>query len=174
MIPQLAIASIAAWQVLVMKAHHDEKTAKYATARAYCDEVGKPLLIIGGPWAKSQWRRNLNIPAHGFGDYCLDINPESCEGAPEVIEANIHDIPFPNKFFGAVLASHVLEHLDTVDDCLRAINELNRVADLVFICVPSKQSIPAWLHREHHLWVSQKGDTISVEQRNWPRGHLGG
>ncbi len=44
--------------------------------------------------------------------------------------------------------------------------ELNRVAEAVFIVYPSRQSIGAWLKREHHLWIWQKGNAIYLEQRN--------
>ena len=82
----------------------------------------------------------------------------------------VTQIPFLDKSFGAAFASHLVEHLPTTNDAKGALAELNRVAEAVFIVYPSRQSIAAWVKREHHLWVWQKGNVTYLEQR----GNSGG
>lgn len=145
-----------------------ERKAKYTQALAYSELRKKPLLVIGGPWGSNPFRRLLNVPAHGWGDVCMDVDPTACAGCPRdcrVEVADVRDIPYPDRYFASVFCSHVLEHLPTIADCERAYRELHRVADTVFICVPSKQSILAWLIPTHHLWVKEAEYGLEVEQR---------
>jgi ubiquinone/menaquinone biosynthesis C-methylase UbiE len=128
------------------------------------------MLVAGGPWSNRGIRRWLNMPAHGGGDVCLDIERRAFEGHPRGLIADVTQIPFSDKAFGAVFASHLLEHLPTTYSAKKAVDELNRVAEAVFIVYPSRQSVGAWLHRGHHLWVWQKGNTIYIEQRNNSKG----
>lgn len=74
-------------------------------------------------------------------------------------------IPFADKTFGAVFVSHVLEHLSTTDDAKHALEELNRVAEKVYIVYPSRNSIGGWLTPGHHLWVWQEGTKTFFKQR---------
>jgi hypothetical protein len=55
----------------------------------------------------------------------------------------------------------------------QALAEMNRVAGSVFIAYPSKQSIAAWIIRDHHIWVWQKGGRTHLQQRKdrVPREH---
>jgi ubiquinone/menaquinone biosynthesis C-methylase UbiE len=69
---------------------------------------------------------------------------------------------------GAVFLSHVLEHLPTTTLAKQALEEMNRVAEGVFIVYPSKQSIAAWIIPEHHLWVWREGTAMHLEQRRIP------
>lgn len=69
-------------------------------------------------------------------------------------------MPFDQKEMGAVLCSHVLEHMPDLLSLSQAWSELHRVAESVFICVPTKASVFVWIHPDHHLWVSQVGATI--------------
>ena len=155
------------WQALVLYGEGKERWRAYESARAYADGVGKPLLVVGGRWGANPLRRLLRIPAHGCGDICLDTEEHACTGCPAFIAADIRDIPLPDKYAGAALASHVLEHLPTIEDAQKAIAELHRVADAVYIVSPFKQDILAWLIPEHHLWVEQRPDgSVFLEQRD--------
>lgn len=142
-----------------------ERHRKARLAREAAGVAGKPLLVVGGPWGTNPLRRVFRVPSHECGDICLDINPAACEGCPALVEADIRQIPFGDGHFGAALASHVLEHLPTVEDCEQAIRELYRVADQVFVASPSKAHILSWLHPGHHLWIRQEEDGIFVESR---------
>jgi hypothetical protein len=156
---------VVCWQLAVWSGEISQKNKRYDAAAACAREFGKPLLIAGGPWGNRGIRRWLNTPAHGDGDVCFDIEQRAFEGHPCGVIADVTQIPFSDKAFGAACASHLLEHLPTIDDAKMALDELNRVAKVVFIAYPSRQSIGAWLHRGHHLWVWQEGDAIYFEQR---------
>ena len=151
---------------------------KYDLAYTASRRRGKPFLIIGGPagsvdsydgtWISSfaKAKKWAGIRGHGCGDLCVDLDPNACEGC-EYMKADITDLPFADKEFGAVLSSHVLEHMADADMCQAAWSELHRVADEVFVSLPNRQSIFAWLVTDHHLWVTEVGSGIlDVEERN--------
>jgi len=152
------------WQLGVWVTETQTKNRTYRVALAYARKTGKPLLV-GGPWGVQPWRRRFKIPAHGEGDVCLDIDRRAVEGHKCPIVASITDIPFADKSFGAVFFSHVMEHLPTTTMAKKAADELNRVAEGVFIVYPSKQSFAAWIIPVHYLWVWRKGDNLYFQQR---------
>jgi hypothetical protein len=160
------LLGVAVWQFAVWGSEIWQKNKSYKAAVLCSRKLGKPLLVAGGPWSNTGLRRQLKIPAHGGGDVCLDITYRAFQGHPRGLIADVTQIPFFDKVFGAVFASHLLEHLPSVSSANRALDELNRVAEAVFIVCPSRQSVGAWLHRGHHLWVWQKGDTIYIKQRD--------
>ena len=153
------------WQLLVLLKENHDKKRKYTEARVQCANYGKPLLVVGGPWGVRGPRRWLNRPAHGSGDVCLDIDARALQGHRTPVVASVTHIPFADKSFGAVFVSHVLEHLPTTDDGTRALAELNRVAEKVYIVYPSRNSIGGWLTPGHHLWVWQEGTKTFFKQR---------
>ncbi len=164
------VLAIGAWQLAVITKENGYKSRSYQSATRYAWARGKPLLVAGGPWGIKPIRKWLKKPAHGGGDVCLDIDRRALGNQPGAVIADITRIPFADKGFGAVFASHILEHLATVADAEQALSELRRVADTVFIVYPSRQSIPAWLKREHHLWLWQKKNVIYLKQRGGPSG----
>lgn len=164
---------IGGWQMAVWLGETRDKNRKYKAASACALKNNKPLLIAGGPWGNRPARRWLNTPAHGNGDVCLDIEYRSMEGHPCGVVASVTDIPFAEKSFGAAFASHLLEHLPTVAEAEKALDELNRVAEAVFIVSPSRQSISGWLTPGHHLWIWQKGNTTYLKQRGRSAGQNG-
>ena len=149
------------------------KTANIKPPVDYAKKNGKPLLVIGGPWGVKAYRRLFDKPAHGNGDVCLDIDRRALEGHPCAVVASCTDIPFGDKSFGAIFSSHVLEHMPTTQMAEQALAEMNRVAGSVFIAYPSRQSIAAWIIRDHHIWVWQKGGKTLFKQRKdrVPREH---
>ena len=104
-----------------------------------------------------------------MGDVSIDINSGAVEGHPNGIVATVTKLPFPDKTFGAALASHLLEHLYNIDEAKQALAELSRVAEAVYIAYPTRQSIGGWLIPDHRLWVWQKGDTVYLKQRRGER-----
>ena len=159
-------------------ARYTESHEKYDMAQAEARRLGKPLLVVGGPAGsanayKQSWLQPLvrtkaffQVKAHGCGDVCVDIDPLSCDGC-NYVYADIMDLPFANKEFGAAYCSHVLEHMPDADGCQLAWSELHRVADVVFVCVPPKTSLFAWMVPDHHLWVRQTGEgVLEVEERD--------
>lgn len=164
------VAGVGLWQLVVWITETRAKNRQYRAACACAQEKGKPLLVAGGPWGVTWTRRRLNKPAHGNGDVCLDIDRRALGNHPKGVVANVTHIPFADKCFGAVFASHLLEHLPTVEAASQALAELNRVAEGVFIVYPSRQSFPGWLIPGHHLWVWQKDKTTYLRQRGKSNG----
>lgn len=128
----------------------------FAQARDYADSTGKPLLVIGTP--------KFHAFNHPYGDVTIDIN-ESKVGQGNTELGDVRDIQYPNGYFGAAFASHVLEHLPTVDDAVHALDEMERVADKVFTVSPHRTSLMAQLYSDHHLWITPSGDGYIIEQR---------
>ena len=132
----------------------------------YSEKVKKPLLVIGGAYGNNPLRHWFNIPAHGQGDICLDIDESACKGAKVILLQDVREqLPFPNNYFGATYSSHILEHLPNKQEATKVINELNRVSDRVWIVTPKKYSLWAWIVPDHHLWISQKNKEIIIEER---------
>jgi len=149
------IAGIAVQQGVQQRFEVQERRQVFKQARDYADSVGKPLLVVGSP----KFRYN-----HPCGDVTIDISPEMakfCDG----LVADIREIPYPDGYFGAAFASHVVEHLATIEDAKVALDEMYRVADRVFIVSPRKSSLMAWIYPGHHLWVIPSGDGYIIEQR---------
>jgi hypothetical protein len=153
------------WQGAALLHQTLDKNKKYEAASAVAAEAGKPLLVIGGPMGITWLRRFSKMMAHGYGDVCMDIDPRALRGCPSSVLADIRHIPFTDKTFGAVFVSHVLEHLPNTGDARKAVSELNRVADAVFIAYPHKHYIVSWLIPDHHLWVWQKDGRTYLKQR---------
>jgi hypothetical protein len=139
-----------------------EKSQKFHQAEEYAREAGKPFLVVGGPYGAGVTGKVFHMRAHGCGDICLDIDAASCQGC-ETVVADVRDIPYPNSHFGSVHVSHVLEHLPTIDDAVKALDELYRVADQVFICTPPKSSIYAHFVSDHHLWINETPEGFCIE-----------
>jgi hypothetical protein len=167
------ILGIGGWQLVVWLGEVGDKRRKFWAASAYALKRNKPMLVAGGPWGNKSARRWFNMPAHGNGDVCLDINHRPIQGHPCGVIATVTAIPFRHKSFGAVFASHLLEHLPTVADAEKALAELDRVAEAVYIAFPSRQSIAGWLTPGHHLQVWQKNGTTFLKQRGRPGAESG-
>lgn len=156
----VGVAALAGYIGLTELKENKERWKAYEAARQMADAVGKPLLNIGCPRI-----RPLRYPC---GDMCLDIDPDRlkvCE-SPHPTLADIRAIPFSDNYFGAVLCSHVLEHLHSIEDARQAVAEMVRVSgSRVFVVSPSTTSIPAHLHAEHRLWIVAGQDGGLYAQR---------
>lgn len=126
-------------------------------ARAYADLRGRPLLNVGaGTGQTALFGSTL------YGDINTDLNGrrDVPHGTPGVVTyGDAQDLrEFRTGSIGAVLASHVLEHLP---DPEQAIAEWLRVTgydqEAVFIVTPSWWAPHTWLH-PGHLWYFQNGD----------------
>jgi len=132
-----------------------ERHQVFVQAREYADSLGKPLLVVGTPkWGFS----------HPCGDVTIDIQEGLGRFCPVEI-ADVRNIPYPDNAFGAAFCSHVLEHLPKVEDAAQALDEMERVADRVFVVSPHKSSLIAWAYTGHHLWILPSGDGYIIEQR---------
>lgn len=71
--------------------------------------------------------------------------------APEIVQADVVDMPFNDGEFDFVICKDVLEH---VDDIQAAARELSRVAKAGFVDVPKVTSEMLWPQKPGvHLWV---------------------
>ena len=125
------VGALLASQVYVGVYQAASRVSLYHEALNEADRRGKPLLVVGGPYGNGAIRRAFHLKAHGFGDFCTDIDPRACKGAPQVVTADITDLPFEDKEFGAVFVGHVFPHLGLEDKAL-AWQEVSRVADSVY------------------------------------------
>ena len=121
-----------------------ERNQKYAQGAAYSRSVGKPFLVVGRPKGN-----------HGCGDICLDLDSRVAQECPVALVNDVRSIPLPTGHVGAAFVSHVMEHLPSVEDCILAWGELQRVADVVMIAGPSPLSPIARLVPDHTLWAYQ-------------------
>lgn len=125
-------------------------------ARAYARRKGKPLLNVGAGTG-----RTALFGATLYGDVNVDLagRRDVAHGTPGVVTyADAQDLSeFPDGAFGAVLASHILEHLP---DPQRAMREWLRVVggdrNAIFVVTPSWWAPHTWLHRGH-LWYFPDG-----------------
>jgi ubiquinone/menaquinone biosynthesis C-methylase UbiE len=127
-------------------------------ARAAADARGKPLLNVGAGTPGSSLRVALVGPTQ-WGDVNVDIAGSGACTRENVCYADAHALPFADKQFGAVIASHVLEH---VDDPARALSELRRVADEVFVICPRWWAPHTWLHPGHRWYLHRDGTFTSL------------
>lgn len=125
-------------------------------ARLHANRRGLPLLNVGAGTAKTSI-----LGASTYGDVNVDLSgrrdvPHGTPGCVTYSDAcNLSD--FPDGCFGAVLASHVLEHLP---DPWRALREWSRVVggdrEGIFVVTPMWWDPVAWLH-PGHLWYWHDG-----------------
>ena len=129
-------------------------------ARQAADKAGKPMLNAGCGSAYTE-----------LSDVNLDIVPRQVDN---FVCGDIQNLRmFKDKQFGAVYASHVLEHVQNPDI---ALSELRRVAEKVFIITPLPLWPWAWLHPEHKwvFWGTRKvaptpfcHKSIATSRRRW-------
>lgn len=134
-----------------------------ATAIKESHTQGKPVLNIGAGTPGSSLRVALLGPTL-WGDVNMDI-ASTCKEcrSDNVCYGDAHNIPYPDKHFGACIASHVVEHLD---DPISALREMNRVADKVYAITPKWWAPHTWMHPGHQWYVTPDGKFI----RLWDKG----
>ena len=113
-------------------------------ARSHANRLGKPLLNVGAGTASSSLRVALIGPAN-WGDINCDLSgtgPCPTVNPDHVCQCDIYKLAWPNKYFGAAIASHVFGSLDRPEAALR---ELGRVANKVYIVLPKWWSPSTWI-----------------------------
>lgn len=128
-------------------------------ARAAADLRGKPLLNVGSGTPGSSLRVAVFGPT-GWGDVNCDLAAEaSCSTDREVCTCDIEHLDWPDKHFGAAIASHVVEHVQHPE---LALAELARVADEVFVITPPWWAPHTWLHPGHRWFVAPAGKYLPL------------
>jgi SAM-dependent methyltransferase len=125
-----------------------------AQARLEARKRDKPLLNVGAGTKGSSFRSRLLGPTL-WGDVNVDIEGEGVGGPDHVGFGDAQSLNYPDKHFGATVASHVLEH---VDDPIKAMRELARVTDgPVFVITPPWWAPHTWMHLGHRWFLSPDG-----------------
>ena len=125
------------WELGMNSVHNQNRIDLFHQAENYARQKNKPFLVVGRP-----------MGMYGCGDVMLDI--QQTNECPVSVKADVQNLSmFKDKQFGSVFASHVLEH---VDDIELAFQELNRVADKVFITHPFWYSITKYFPFDHK-WI---------------------
>jgi SAM-dependent methyltransferase len=120
---------------------------------------GKPLLNIGAGTSTTSVRAAVFGPTL-WGDTNCDLAGQgSCDVATRVCPCDAHSLPFGDKQFGAAIASHVLEH---VEDPQRALGEMHRVADEVFVITPKWWAAHTWMHPGHLWYRRDNGSWVRI------------
>ena len=134
-------------------------------AREAARRRGKPLLNVGAGTAETSFRAALLGPT-AWGDVNCDIAATSAHCADaSVCWCDATRLFYPDKHFGAVIATHVLEHLDDPD---AALAEWSRVADEVFVVVPAWWAPHTWLHPGHKWYLAAARGGGYRGFRLWP------
>lgn len=120
-------------------------------ARGYCDVAGKPLLNVGAGTGRSSVRAALLGPTL-WGDVNSDLEGSGACTPDNVCQQDAHALPYEDGAFGAVVASHVVEHTERPDAVL---GELARVGDRVYALTPLWWCPHTWFH-PGHLWYRDR------------------
>ena len=143
---------------LALEFIHLDITKKAAFEEARRLSNGRGIINIGAGPHRSAWAHEVSE----FPDVLvnLDIVPD---GMPNFLQLDIESspLPFRDKQFGCVLASHVLEHLDNWEFALA---EMVRVADYVVVVLPSPIYFSGWVWPEHKQHFSTD-DINTLAQR---------
>lgn len=120
------------------------KRPVFNLARKAARQAGKPLLNAG-----------CGSKFTDLSDVNLDIVPRE---VPHFFNGDIQKLnQFKDKQFGAVYASHVLEHVEDVE---AAIQEFRRVAENVYVITPFPLWPSAWMCPSHK-WIFWRGKRIA-------------
>lgn len=153
--PAALVGALVAWWAAEVVVEARERIVVFEEARATADRLGKPLLNIA--CGDLLWAAEMS-------DLNADLVPRD---VPRFLQADIQDLwMIPSKAFGVAVSSHTLEH---VQDPQRALAELHRVADLVYVITPRPFFPAAWVSPQH-LWVfGPGGPGRSWQVPNWPQ-----
>ena len=155
------LAAFGLSQIIAVAWEHIRRWRKFRDARQHAAAVRKPLLVVGRPSGL--------IRTYKEGDVTLDIDPRVLEGCRSGCVADVRDIPYPDGYFASAFVSHVLEYLPDVAGMKKAVAELNRVAEKVFICYTLQLTI--WwrffsIYQRLWLWEDKDGK-LRARQRPW-------
>lgn len=137
----MGIAGLGLWELGWFLVQRREREILYERATKAARKRGKPLLVVGDPYGQYGCGQE--------GDVVLDVRTDAT--CPNQVRASTESIPYEDKRFGAVLASHTLEH---VCEPGRALAELKRVADEVFIASPYWWRLSTFLVPRHAWWIT--------------------
>lgn len=159
-----AVLGIFLSQVAVIAAEFTDRRRKFRQARAFAEAASKPLLVVGRPG-------NNRIRVYTGGDVTIDLDPEVLKDCPHGgCIADVRSIPFADGYFGAAFVSFVLDYMPSVPDFEKAVAELHRVADNVFVCHTRLFNI-RWRYLpipdRVNVWISEKDGKLQARPSPW-------
>ncbi len=111
-----ATAAAIGLEILTMPMGANLRLDTIAQAREFARSVNKPVLNVGCCGIGIGGLPQQDPRVRSAGDVNVDMRHE----AVEIIDGAVHmpgdinHLPFPDRSFGAAIASHILEHLDAV------------------------------------------------------------
>lgn len=128
---------------------------------------GRGLVLDVGSGQSAHPRADLVIDKYVTDDFergsALDLSKPLVVGDGQAL-------PFANRAFSYVIASHVLEH---ATDPVMFAGELSRVGDAGFVQVPSRQAELTFGWEFHPWLIDRVGDTLIFNPRNGQRAPAG-
>ena len=121
-----------------------ERRHAFKKARQYATTVNKPVL-------------NYGCEDTAFGDINVDISAHIVPNFVQ-IEPSPAPTPFKDKQFAAVVCCHVIEHVPDPDSLMQ---ELDRIADQVYMLAPNPIFLWTWIWPEHE-WVFIRGRQFRI------------
>ncbi|VVC04366.1 Methyltransferase domain protein [Candidatus Bilamarchaeum dharawalense] len=96
---------------------------------------------------KQKWDLNIGCGPTDGGGLNADVVPRKVPNF--VLIKDIYHLPFKNKQFKTVMASHIIEH---VDDPEKFYKELSRVSENVIFLIPPVWDLAAAFNLPEHKW----------------------
>jgi hypothetical protein len=144
-----AVGLYAAWSSVN---HYAQKGRAWAFARRMAGPKG---IINLGASGSAQLPGPFVGNVAGSSETALNVDREP-SSLPGFVQLNLDSYPWPfePKQFGVAFASHVLEHL-TIPTA--ALEEMQRVADIVVVAIPHPWSVVSMLNplHKHHFTLGQ-------------------
>lgn len=152
-----ALGALAGWYMVGEGVHHYQKLRTIERIRKEVPK-GSKILNLG---CKNFW---VSDPDYKIIN--IDVVPRK---VPNFQLADVRNLPFPDKSFDCLLASHLLEHLP-ITDVPKAMGEMRRVVKdpkRIYIVLPSAWFPQTHLHPTHH-WVPIRGRMMQNRPlQNW-------
>lgn len=78
---------------------------------------------------------------------------------PNFVQANAANLPFKDKEYDVAVLSEIIEHIG-IDDPVKVVNEAQRIAKTVIICVPNEQQWSPerepFKNPDHKRWYTEE------------------
>src|SRR3989344_6715828 len=106
----------------------------FCERKIFVKNIGKNDLVLDlGSGDKPFWRADVIVDKYLEDDRQRSSGPVLLDKNKLFIKADVENLPFKDKVFDFVYCSHLLEH---VENPVKAINEITRVAKKGYIEVP--------------------------------------
>jgi SAM-dependent methyltransferase len=138
-----------------------ERTA-WALRRLYCPVGPDDLVLEVGSGGNPYFRANVLVDAY---ENTAERHWVPLVADRPMVMAFGEDLPFIDKAFDFVIASHVLEHST---DPARFLGELQRVAKAGYIEVPDAFMERINPYRDHRLEITVREGVLKIRRKNGP------